>query len=124
MLSIPARLQRLGTDSNTKGKPGYYYKVNGTYQSKTFNSYYQSCLSFAKSLLAIDFPVDGKICILAFNRPEWIISDVGTMMTGGVPAGIYQTCSPEEVEYIVSHSEAEIVVVENQDHRNLTQVVD
>ena len=122
MFSIPARLQRLGNASSTKDKPGYYYKVNGSYQSKTFNSYYQSCLSFAKSLLAIDFPVDGKICILAFNRPEWIIADVGTMMAGGVPAGIYQTCSPEEVEYIVSHSEAEIVVVENQDQWKKVQV--
>ena len=56
----------------------------------------------------------GKICILAFNRPEWIVSDVGTMMAGGVPAGFYQTCSPEEVTYIVSHSEAEIVVVEDK----------
>ena len=34
MFSIPARLQRLGNDSNTKDKPGYYYKVNGSYQSK------------------------------------------------------------------------------------------
>jgi long-chain acyl-CoA synthetase len=115
MLSIPARLQKLGTDPATKDKPGYYSKKNGTYQSETFGSYYNSCLAFAKSLLAIDFSENAKICILAFNRPEWIVSDVGTMLAGGVPAGIYQTCSPEEVSYIVSHSEAEIVVVENQD---------
>ena len=41
---------------------------------------------------------------------------------GGVTVGIYQTCSPEEVEYIVSHSEAEIVVVENQDQWKKVQV--
>ena len=36
-------------------------------------------------------------------------------MAGGVPAGIYQTCSLK-VTYIVSHSEAEIVVVEDKDN--------
>ena len=35
------------------------------------------------------------------------------MMAGGVPAGIYTTCSPEEVQYIVHHSESLAVLVEN-----------
>ena len=41
---------------------------------------------------------------------------------GGVPAGIYQTCSPEEVEYIVPILKPEIVVVENQDQWKKVQV--
>ena len=127
MLSIPSRLQKLGTDSQSKDRAGYFCKEQGRYQPRSFASYYQSCLDFAKSLLAIEFPEDGKICILAFNRPEWIIADVGTMMAGGVPAGIYQTCSPEEVAYIVGHSEAEVVVVEDKlqwekVHQNLKEL--
>jgi long-chain acyl-CoA synthetase len=35
------------------------------------------------------------------------------MVAGGAPAGIYTTCSPEEVAYIVGHSEAAIVLVED-----------
>ena len=48
-----------------------------------------------------------------FNRPEWVIFDHAAMMAGGAPAGIYTTCSPEEVQYIVHHSEAHVVLVEN-----------
>src|SRR5689334_21226142 len=35
------------------------------------------------------------------------------MAAGGVPAGIYTTCSPEEVQYIVHHSESVVMLVEN-----------
>src|SRR6185312_3913899 len=37
------------------------------------------------------------------------------MMAGGAPAGIYTTCSAEEVQYIIHHSESRVVLVENAD---------
>ncbi|MGN6110928.1 MAG: AMP-dependent synthetase/ligase, partial [Kofleriaceae bacterium] len=57
----------------------------------------------------------GKVAILGFNRPEWVILDHAAMMAGGAAAGIYTTCSPDEVQYIVHHSEALVVFVENAD---------
>ena len=39
-------------------------------------------------MISLGFAVDAKISILAFNRPEWVIADLATMMAGGVPAGI------------------------------------
>ena len=115
MPSIPARLKALGTNSQTKDSIGYYAKENGEWKGSSFGSYYQESLRFAKALLSLDFNTESKISILAFNRPEWVVADVGTMLAGGVPAGIYQTCSPEEISYIISHSESAVVVVENED---------
>jgi long-chain acyl-CoA synthetase len=40
--------------------------------------------------------------------------DVGAMAVGAIPAGIYQTCSSEEIAYILNHSEAPIILVENK----------
>ena len=37
------------------------------------------------------------------------------MLLGGAPAGIYTTCSPTEVAYIVNHAEAKVIVVENEE---------
>jgi len=37
------------------------------------------------------------------------------MAVGGVPAGIYTTCSPGEVQYIVDHAEAPLILVENRE---------
>ena len=49
MKNIPERIQKLGTESNTKHKPGYYYKKNGTYEPVSFGTYYENCLAFAKT---------------------------------------------------------------------------
>ena len=53
------------------------------------------------------------VAVLGFNRPEWVIFDVAAMAAGGAPAGIYTT-SPDEVAYVLNHSEAPVVLVENE----------
>src|SRR5690606_6217123 len=45
---------------------------------------------------------------------EWTIIAFAAMAAAGVPAGIYTTCSPPEVQYIVDHAEAPIIVVEDR----------
>ena len=67
----------------------------------------------ARALIALGLPRGGKVAILGFNRPEWVIFDHAAMMAGGAAAGIYTTCSAEEVQYIVHHAEALVVLVEN-----------
>ncbi|MBT3220366.1 MAG: AMP-binding protein, partial [Proteobacteria bacterium] len=67
----------------------------------------------ARSLMALGFKTGNNVAILGFNRPEWVIFDVAAMAAGGAAAGIYTTCSPKEVAYIVSHSEAGIVLLED-----------
>ena len=113
--TIPAKLKRNGTDPAYKANSGYFVRENGSWIPTTYGEYYKQTLQVAQALIHLGIEVDGKICILAFNRPEWVIADMAAMMIGAVPAGIYQTCSPEEVEYIISHSESKIVVVENEE---------
>ena len=116
--SIPARLKALGSNQKTKDSIAYQFKKDGSWVGRSFGDYYSETLLFAKALISLGLELEDKISILAFNRPEWVISDVGAMMAGGIPAGIYQTCSAEEVAYIVSHSESKVVVVENEDQWN------
>ena len=51
---------------------------------------------------------------MGFNAPEWFISDIGTIMAGGIAAGVYTTNSAESCKYILSHSKAQFCVVENK----------
>ena len=114
MDSMPARLRRNGTSSQYKKRIGYGYKRGVEWVLCSFEEYYRITIKAAKSLYALNVRKGRTVCILSFNRPEWIITDVACMMTGGVPAGIYQTCSPQEVSYIINHSESTVVFVENQ----------
>jgi long-chain acyl-CoA synthetase len=91
----------------------YQSKVSGRWQPTTWRTYVDQVRTAARALLALGFPRGGKVALLGFNRPEWVILDHAAMMAGGAAAGIYTTCSAEEVQYIVHHSEAKVVLVED-----------
>ncbi len=91
----------------------YQAKVNGRWQPTTWRTYADQIRTAARALITLGFPAGGKVAILGFNRPEWTIFDHAAMMAGGAAAGIYTTCSADEVQYITHHSEAVVVLVED-----------
>ena len=111
--TIPHRL--LGQATTRPNAIAYQAKVSGRWQHTTWRAFVDQVRLAARALIALGFPRGGKVAILGFNRPEWVILDHAAMMAGGAAAGIYTTCSPEEVQYIVHHSEALVVLVENAD---------
>jgi long-chain acyl-CoA synthetase len=54
-----------------------------------------------------------KVGILSNTRPEWTYSDFAILCAGGTVVPIYQTNSPEECHYVLQHSEARAVIVED-----------
>src|SRR5512146_1392591 len=109
--TIPHRVLQMAAE-----KPStiaYQAKVNGRWQPTTWKTYGEQIRTAARAMMALGLARGGKVAILGFNRPEWAIFDHAAMMAGGCPAGIYTTCSPEEVQYIVHHSESKLVLVEN-----------
>jgi long-chain acyl-CoA synthetase len=109
--SIPHRVVRQAVERPST--IAYQAKVNGRWQPTTWRTYVDQIRTCARALISLGLPRGGKVAILGFNRPEWVIMDHAAMMAGGVPAGIYTTCSADEVQYIVHHSEAHVVLVEN-----------
>jgi len=57
-------------------------------------------------------PAGRSVAILMGNVPEWPISDLGTIMAGGVGVGLYPSSSAEQCEYIIRHSGAEFLLVD------------
>ncbi len=91
----------------------YQVKVDGRWQPTTWRGFADQVRLAARALMTLGFPRGGKVALLGFNRPEWVILDHAAMMAGGAAAGIYTTCSADEVQYIVHHSEAIVVLVED-----------
>jgi long-chain acyl-CoA synthetase len=91
----------------------FFHKIDGRYQPTTWSGYAKTVRRAAKALIALGFPRGGTVSILGFNRPEWTTLDLAAMCAGGAPAGIYTTCSPDEVQYIIHHAESPLVLVEN-----------
>jgi long-chain acyl-CoA synthetase len=91
----------------------YWQKVNGKYEPTSWAEYAALVRRAGKALIALGFEAGSKVSILGFNRPEWTTFDLAAMSVGGAGAGIYTTCSPEEVRYIIDHSESPFVLLEN-----------
>ena len=110
--SIPRRLFEQGR--NRPEAPAFYAKSGGIYRPTRYREYAAVVRRAAKSLRALGVGPGKATCVLGFNRPEWVIFHVATMTAGAAAAGIYTSCSAEEVAYIVNHAEAPVVLVENQ----------
>src|SRR5665647_74513 len=108
---IPHRL--LGQATTRPSAVAYQAKANGRWQPTTWKTFVEQVRAAARALMTLGFQRGGTVAILGFNRPEWVILDHAAMMAGGAAAGIYTTCSAEEVQYVVHHSEAHVVLVED-----------
>jgi len=96
-------------------EPAYLVKQGPVWQATSWRDYGEEVMTAARALIALGVEPGQATCILGFNRPEWVVFDVATMAAGAAPAGIYTTCGPDEVAYIVNHSEAPICLVENRE---------
>ena len=111
--TIPNRL--LQRADKAPNDPAYYVREGGSWKPTNWGTYSDQVTQAGRALIALGYEPGQTVCILGFNRPEWAIIDLAAMGAGGAPAGIYTTCSPVEVRYIVAHADAPIIVVENQD---------
>ncbi len=110
--SIPRRL--LGQAKARPEAPAHYVKEGGFWRMTSFREYASEVRRAGKSLIALGVAPGDKLSLLGFNRPEWVVLHVAGMAIGGAPAGIYTTCSPEEVRHVVHHSASKLVLVENR----------
>jgi len=88
------------------------YKSNGQWRDITWRRYGEMVQQVSKGLMSLGLGHGDKISLLSNNRPEWHITDVGAMSIGGATAAIYTTNSPEQVAYIVQHSESKVAFVD------------
>jgi long-chain acyl-CoA synthetase len=95
--------------------PAYYVREGGVWKATSWADYGTEVSRAARALISLGFEPGQTVTILGFNRPEWVVMDIACMAAGGAPAGIYTTCSPEEVAYIVKHSASPVILVENED---------
>lgn len=119
-VSIPARL--LARARKNPARPAYYVRRDGVWRSTDWAGYAGGVKAVARSLIQLGLEKGDRVCILGFNRPEWVLMDVGAMAAGCVPAGIYTTSSPAEVQYITAHTEAPVLLVE--DHAQWKKVLE
>jgi long-chain acyl-CoA synthetase len=87
--------------------------ASGGWDTTTWSEFYEYVMDISKSLIDVGFEIGDKLSIYSYNRKEWYGAYAASQMLGGVGVGVYHTCSPEEVEWVVGNSESKVVFVGN-----------
>jgi long-chain acyl-CoA synthetase len=54
------------------------------------------------------------VALMFGNRPEFHLADLAAMTLGATPFSIYQTYTPDQIQYIVSDAGAKVAIIEEQ----------
>lgn len=68
----------------------------------------------ANGLLALGLSREDRVAILSGTRVEWCLADIAGIVAGVVTVPIYPSNLPDQVEYILTHSTASAVFVEDE----------
>ena len=90
-------------------------KEYGIWNRITWSEYGQIVREAAAALISIGLEPGARVSILGDNRPEWLICNLATMSIGCATCGVYSTNAPEQVAYVVGHSESAVLFMENEE---------
>ena len=113
LINLPAKLFEL---SQTRPNDvAMRHKKFGIWREFTWEEYFNKVRSVSLGFYELGVREGDKVAIHSENRPEWVFADLGAQTIGSVSVGIYPTSPASEVEYLLSHSEASVLVVEDEE---------
>jgi len=79
--------------------------------SLTWAEYAERACRLAAGLAELGVQPGQRIVLMMRNRPEFHYADMATLLAGATPISIYNSSSPEQIEYLAGHSEASVAIV-------------
>lgn len=79
-----------------------------------FESYQRLVETLSLAMGALGIEKNTKVSILSGTRKEWNYLDLAIMSSSAVTVPIYPNYTVDEIQYILEHSEAEFLVIENE----------
>ncbi len=90
-------------------------KEYGLWRPITWSEYLDRVRKIALGLRALGIGKDDKVAMIGDNRPEGLMAEMATLCVGGVAVWLYQESLIDEVQYIVDHSDAQVMFCEGQE---------
>ncbi|HET7128473.1 MAG TPA: AMP-binding protein, partial [Gaiellaceae bacterium] len=99
------------------GEPAYLYESGGVWRELSRADAATSVEELANGLLALGIRKGDAFALLARTTLEWSLFDFALGLVGAVGAPIYASSSARDVRYVLDHSEAVGVLVEDAEQR-------
>ena len=104
------------------GEPAYsdrHHVAEGdSWRTLTWAETRERALDVAGGLMELGVLPGDTVAIMATNRIEHFVADIGAVHAAATPMSIYNTLSPEQVAYVAGHARPVVVFLENEDHRS------
>jgi long-chain acyl-CoA synthetase len=89
-------------------------RQNGEWSSISAAQIHRWVTAIARQLQEWGVRPGDRVVLLSENRPEWAVADYATLLLGGIVVPIYATQTPEQVLYVLHHSEARVAFVSSR----------
>ncbi len=96
------------------GQPALSWKEGGAWKSLTWRDYRERVAEVALGLRALGVGRGDFVVIMARNRPDHLVADLGILHAGAIPVSLYNTLAPEQISYIAGHCEAKAAIIEGR----------
>ncbi|MBM7519348.1 AMP-dependent synthetase/ligase [Nocardioides nitrophenolicus] len=104
----PAYSDKVGIDLSAGYAPGW--------RTVGWTELREQALDVAGALMAAGVAAGDRVALMAANRIEHVVADLGAVHAAGVSMSVYNTLSPDQVAYVAGHAEPAVVVLESADH--------
>lgn len=90
-------------------------KQFGIWREYTWQESYTRVRHLALGLLELGLARGDKVCIIGDNDPEYFWAQLAIQACGGIAVGIFTDSAPQEIQYIVQHSDSVLVFAKDQE---------
>jgi long-chain acyl-CoA synthetase len=120
-ISIPDMLRQNAARFDTR--PAIKFRKQGHWVTLSYSQFYDRALMVARGLRKLHIKPGDRVAILSENRAGWVIADMGIQCAAAVTVPIYATNTPEQIEYVLNHSEAKLVFISTKaQYRKLLKI--
>ena len=114
---VPVAAERHGD------KPALRFKAGDAWQDVSYTELATIVSEVGRGLIDLGIEPGDKAAIVAHTRPEWSYAHFGILAAGAISVSVYQTNSAAECHYVLEHSEASVVFVENAEQLEKVRAV-
>ena len=103
------------TASRLAGRPALRFREGEIWRDLTWSEVEETGVKAANALLADGVNKGDRVGVLSNTRPEWLLGDLGSVLSGAATVTLYQSNTADECAYIISNSELCVVFAEDEE---------
>lgn len=103
------------TVENFGERPALKFKEDGAFRVQSYSEFAETVEKLGSGLLELGLEKGDRVCLMAYTSAQWAWADFSIQTAGGVTVTIYPTLSPDEIAFIVNHSEAKYLYVNDKE---------